>query len=249
MSVLANQTNATPNDALFLANTNNINVISSLNLYNGSLNISQINLDAIQMDCAYLNSTPTLLLNGVPVAATSSFASSITAWASYPALNTITYAAGGGIANLAVINALSNVSTASMIAGNGTVAQNMTVSTLNGAPYPNNANPALIGSTDTMSGADIVITKNFTGLDTGLYMLQVTLQGQSDPMSCSAMIRYSGGLANGGSYHQPVLSGQTNTNNYVSIQSDIVGDPNIQVYVHSTTFPNSVVQVVAYRIY
>ena len=112
MSVLPRDANITPYDSL-LNNINNLSFLSSINVFNGTINTSQIDLDSVRMDAAIINSVPTLLLNGVPAVATSSFTSSIALWSAFPALTPITYATGvgtGGAINMANVNAAVNVS-------------------------------------------------------------------------------------------------------------------------------------------
>jgi hypothetical protein len=62
------------------------------------------------------------------------------------------------------------------------------------------------------------------------------------------MVRLFGGLATGGSYHQPQIAGISSENNYVSIQSDNSADAIINIYVYSVVFPNSVIQSSVIRI-
>jgi hypothetical protein len=256
MSVLFNQTNSTPGDSFFVLNNSNINFISSINVYNGSINVSEINLDSIRMDCAVLNSTPTLLLNGVPVAATSSFASSITTWSSYPALAPITYAVGGGTANLNNINALTSLSSATVVGGtvnaNTLSTATATVSSINGAPFPSPLTAVLnVTGTPLVNGRNTtVIDFNTTG--SGYYMLEVYVSGGGfDPFTCSTIIRVNGGVVTGGGFHCPSLNGNPPTfSNCVSIQDNGAGSTQITVIIY-TNDPlgiGSVPQLAAYRL-
>jgi hypothetical protein len=252
MSVLPRDANITPYDCL-LNNINNLSFISSINVYNGTINTSQINLDSVRMDAAIINSVPTLLLNGVPAVATSSFTSSIAMWSAFPALSPITYATGvgtGGAINMANVNALSNVSS-----GTGTFGTLSTVgaTSLNGFLYPNTGVAiASMAQSLVVGGSGLLGAFNFTGQPAGLYMVTVLLQsGGADPMTCSAVVRFSGGTALGGSLHMPSINSQLPyPTNCVSIQSDVASDANIQVYVFTqiSGLIGGSAQLSAYRI-
>ena len=84
-----------------------------------------------------------------------------------------------------------------------------------------------------VAGSGLLGAFNFTGQPAGLYMVTVVLQsGGADPMTCSAVVRFSGGIALCGSFHCPsISSGTPSFANCVSIQSDVAADPNVQVYV------------------
>jgi hypothetical protein len=264
MSVYPNQTNFGPGNPYFIVDDNSVDIRSTINVYNGTINTSQINLDAIQMDCAYIGpaSTPTLLLNGAPVAATSSFTSSVVTWASYPALNTITYAGAGGVANLASVNALTTVSTATVQAGtiNATTAVNagslstptLTVSTINGAQFPS-PQTAVLNVTGSVIVSGINTTNvDFTSLSAGFYLIVCLIStGGTDPFSCSATVRYSGGVTVGGCFHCPFLSGAAPTlNNCVSIQDNNAGGSIISVVVNTNSVVaiGAVPQISVYRL-
>ena len=256
MSVYQNQTNSTPGNSYFVGNTNSVDFLSSINVYNGSINVSEINLDAIRMDCAILNSTPTLLLNGIPVASTSSFTSSISAWASFPALAPITYTAGGGTANLNNINALTSLSSASVVGGsvnaNTLSTASATVSSINGAPFP-----SPLTATVNVTGTPLVNGRNTTIIDfntapSGYYMLSVYVSGGGlDPFTCSSIVRVFGGTVTGGGFHCPSLNGNPPTfSNCVSIQDNGAGSTQLTVVIY-TNDPlglGSVPQLSAYRL-
>jgi hypothetical protein len=258
MSVYQNQTSATPGNSFFVENGNQIDFISSISVYNGAILTSQINLDAIQMDCAYLGptSTATLLLNGLPVASVSSFTSSITTWSSYPALTPITYAAGGGTANLATVNALSNISTASAVAGsvntNSISSGTIAVSSINGTSFPSPLTAVV-----NVTGSVIVSGRNTTVIDfgsvaSGYYLLTVYVSsGGLDPFTCSSVVRVSGGLVTGGGFHCPSLGGNPPTfSNCVSIQDNGAGSSQLTViiYCNDASGLGAVPQLAAYRL-
>lgn len=245
MSVYFNQTSATPSDSFFITNDNNVDFLSSINVYNGSINVSEINLDSIRMDCAIINSTPTLLLNGAPVAATSSFTSSVVTWASYPALNTINYAGAGGTANLNNVNALTQISSATVQGGtiNATTAVNtramstatLAVSTINGAAFPSPLVAALTVTGSTLLSGRNVTNVDFSGLATGFYLMTVYIgSGGLDPFSCSTVLEYIGGSVTGGCFHCPSIGGAVPSfNNCVSIQDNGSGSSQLSVIVYT----------------
>jgi len=256
MSAYTNQTNATPSDSYFLVNNNNVNFLSSLSLFNGSINVSQINLDSVQMDAAVINGYPTLLLNGQPVAGVSSLTSSITSWANYPAIAPITYTAGGGTANLNNVNSLTQVSSASVVGGsmaaNTLSTASATISSINGLPFP-----SPLAYTLNVTGAALGNGRNTTIIDfatapSGYYMLDVYVSGGGfDPFTCSTIIRVNGGSVTGGGFHCPSLNGNPPTfSNCVSIQDNGAGSTQITVIIY-TNDPigiGSVPQLSAYRL-
>jgi hypothetical protein len=249
MSVLPNQTFINSLSEFYVNDVNNVQFLSSINIPNGTLNTSQIDLDSVRMDVAVINGFPTLLLNNQPVAGVSSLTSSVTSWASYPALQTITYAGAGGTANLATVNALTALSTQALTAGTVT-----SIGNLNGVTFPNPGTPiAGMAQTFTVTGTGLLGAWNFTGQATGLYLVTVIIQSAgTDPLTCTAVIRYSGGAATGGSFHCPSMGSNSAPSfaNCVSIQSDTISDALIQLYVFSN---NSFViggsaQIAAYRL-
>lgn len=255
MSVLQNQTYATVGDPFFVPNIGNIEFLSSINVYNGTINTSQINLDSIQMDCALLNSTPTLLLNGVPVAATSSFTSSITTWSSYPALAPITYAVGGGTANLNNVNALTSLSSATVVGGtvnaNTISTATATISSINGVSYPiGSASVLNVTGSPIINGAQTNV--DFSSLAAGLYLVRVYIaSGGNDPFSCSTVVSYSGGVVIGGSTHCPSIGGAAPSFlNCVTIQDNAAGGAvlSVIVFANSPSGLGAVPQIAVYRL-
>ncbi len=256
MSVLNNQTAATPNDYFFEKADGQINILNI-----SSLITTNIVLDAITMDCGYIGpaSTPTLLLNGAPVASTSSFTSSIVSWSQYPAIAPITYTGGGGVANFTNVNAAGNVSsltantqalTVSSITGNvaslttlnaaanvSTLA--MTVSSINGLSFPSNATTPVVSSSGAAITNGAVYTVSLSGQPAGFYLLSVSIQSGSglDPMSCTCMFQLSGGNLAGGSLHMPSINSQVpSTANCVSIQDTTAGSAaSVVIYSNDNT--------------
>jgi hypothetical protein len=250
MSLLPNQTFINTASEFYVNDVANVQFISSIGIPNGTLNTSQIDLDSVRMDCAVINGFPTLLLNGQAVAGVSSLTSSVTSWASYPALQTITYAGAGGTANLATVNALTALSSQAVIGGTVT-----SVGALNGVTFPNpgTAIAGMAQSITPINGTGLIGAFNFTGQAAGLYLVTVLIQtGGADPLTCSAVIRFSGGVALGGSFHCPSISSNSAPGfaNCVSIQSDVASDAFIQVYVFSNINAVQIgtAQLAAYRI-
>lgn len=242
MSVLPSLVNLSYADRLDVLNTPNVTFISTINVYNGSLNTGHIQLDLVGMDCAILNSTPTLLLNGVPIGSTSNFTSSITQWASYPALAPITYNTGagtGGTINMANLNSLSNVSSAT-----GTFGSLSTIGlgSFSGSVFPNapqysqitSMSASLIGITNGSS-----IRLNFTGQANGFYLISCQIQSASaDPFTCTFTIYYTAGNAQGGGTHMPTYGNPygsiaPNPQNVVVCQSETITDPYMDIFFFS----------------
>lgn len=257
MSALANQTNISDNSYMFIRDTLDVTFQSTINIFNGTINTSQINLDAIQMDCGYVGptSTATLFLNGNPVASTSSFTSSITSWSQYNAISPVTYGAGGGVLNFTNVNALSNVSSATMNSGtmvsNTYTGSTLTISTINGAPYPTPTVPALLGATTTALNGLTSITMDMSTLPTGFYLLFCLMASgtPSEVMDATCMIRLSGGSTNGGSYFQPVIGGVSNNLNYISFQQPNTPGAQVTINVNTNLFAGNSIQTGCYRIY
>ncbi len=230
MSALGNQTSATAGDYLFILKNGSV---QTLNI--SSLTTNNIVLDAITMDCGYIGpaSTATLLLNGVPVAATSSFTSSITSWSQYPAIAPITYTGGGGVANFTNVNTLSNVSS---VTAN---TQALTVSSINGLIFPSNATTPVVSTSGAAITNGAVYTVSLSGQSAGFYLLVVSIQSGSglDPMSCTCMFQFSGGNLTGGSLHMPSINGQVpSTANCVSVQDTTAGSTaSVVVYSNDNT--------------
>lgn len=257
MSVLGNQTNISDNSYLFIQDTVNVTFQSTINVFNGTINTSQINLDAIQMDCGYVGpaSTATLFLNNIPVAATSTFTSSIVSWSQYPAISPLTYGGGGGVLNFTNVNALTNVSTATINSGtlvsNTYTGSTLTISTINGAPYPTPTTPALVSATTTALNGLTSITMDMSSLPTGFYLAFCSMPSgtASEIMDATCMIRLSGGNSSGGSYHQPVISGVSNNSNYISFQQPTTAGALVIINVNTNLFAGSSIQTGCYRIY
>jgi len=242
MSVLPSQTFMNTLSEFYVKDIANLSFISSINVFNGSMNTGHIQLDSVGMDCAILNSTPTLLLNGVPIGSTSNFASSITQWASYPALAPISYATGagsGGAINMANVNALSNVSSASGTFG---LLSTIGLGSIGGSTFPNapqysqvaSMSQSLIGITNGSS-----IRLNFTGQANGFYLISCSIQSAAaDPFSCTFTVYFTGGNAQGGGTHMPTYGSPygsiaPNPQNVVVCQSETITDPHMDVLFFS----------------
>lgn len=83
-------------------------------------------------------------------------------WSQYPAISTITYSGGGGIANFTTLNALTRLSTPSLL-----------VSSINNAVYPPAASGPIVGTLPIPEGSN-AITSEIAGVTgssviTGIY--------------------------------------------------------------------------------
>lgn len=216
--------NVNPNQSVYIPYGASNATFSLANI--SSLTTTNIVLDTVTLDCSPANGGQ-LLINNVAVATVNQNVSSISNWASFPALSTITYSGGGGTANLSQVNALTSMSTPQLFA-----------STLNGFAFPVSVFPPVIsfaGASPIINGGSYNV--DFTGQPPGIYMLDVSIQTGTgtDPMSCSAMIRYYGGNTSGGSLHAPFTSaGAPSFNNCVSIQDTILGSL-VSVFIYSTS--------------
>lgn len=253
MSVLGNQTSATPYDYFFEQSDGQVNILNI-----SSLITNNIQLDDIQMDCGYIGptSTPTLLLNGVPVASTSSFTSSIVSWSQYPALAPITYTGGGGVANFTNVNAATNISTLSANAQSLTVSSitgttgdftngnftnvstaTLQTSTINGRAYPLTVSPVISfsGASPISNGASYTV--DMSGQAQGFYLLVVSIQSGTglDPFTCSCVVTFINSNVAGGSFHMPSVGGALPTlAQSVSIQDNLFSSQ-FQVIIYSTS--------------
>jgi hypothetical protein len=271
MSVLPSLVNLTYGDRVDIINSGNVNFLSSINVPNGTINTSQINLDDVQMDCAVLGGVPSLLLNGVPVASVSSFTSSITQWSAYPALSTISYNAGagtGGIINMAFVNSLSNVSTASLTAGTGIFNGSLSTiggATISGFPYPMSMGawnkialpnpPSTV--LDLQNGQ--VVPVDFSGQANGLYVIIVDIQsGGVDPWTCQFFVTKgtSATVVTSGT-HFPSFNpygSPISLANCITAQCQSVGSATADIIFFSNATPpngliGSTAQLSVYRIY
>lgn len=264
MSVLPNQTALTGVTDWFVPNNQDIQFVSTISIYNGTINTSQINLDAVQMDCAIINSTPTLLLNGIPVASTSNFTSSISQWASFPALAPITYQQGagtGGAINMANVNALSNVSS---VSANFSVLSTTTAS-IAGLPYPMSMGAfnkiALPNPPSTVLNIQNgqIVPVDFGSQPAGVYVIIVDIQsGGVDPWTCQFFVTKgsTSGLVTSGT-HFPSFNpygSPISLANCVTAQCTSVGNATADVMFFSTgVAPNGIIgstaQFSVYRLY
>lgn len=222
------------------------NLISGIseNLNASTIQTTTLRLDNNLLDTTGSGSNASLLLNGITIAGNTGLASTIANWSYFPAISTISFATSVGTGGNIIMSNVSTVNLQSQIAN----IPALTVSSLNGAIYPNLGATGVLPVQITTVGPSGTATLNFSALPSGIYYVSVLWQNTADPMSASAVIRYVAGIAGGGSYHQPVISGTSSSANYVSIQSDLSGDANIQIYCYSQAFQNQVVQMNAYRL-
>lgn len=91
-------------------------------------------------------------------AAAGSGGGSASDWSQYPAISTISYSSGGGVANLTTVNALTAVSTLQLSAAN------LTVSSINAAVYPPAASAPIVGTLPIPAESTTVTTETIAGI-------------------------------------------------------------------------------------
>jgi len=223
MSIVGNLSFVSPGDPQFIpygANDGYVNYMNAVSISTGN-----VQLDGVSLDGSTANGGQ-LLINGVAVATVNQNVSSITNWATYPALSTINFGSGGGVintttlngttANLTAVNALNlissaaqNVSSVNGLAAIGSynVVNNRTVLSGNLTPAP--------GYTQT--------SVSLTSAGTGVYNFFLSdLNGNYGWWSASCPLTVSGGIVVGGVTVFPPTTGsgtaaQPSFNNYISI--------------------------------
>ena len=223
MSVVGNVSFVSPGDPQFIPYGATDGYVSYMNAV--TISTGNVQLDGVSLDGSTANGGQ-LLINGVAVATVNQNVSSISNWATYPALSTINFGSGGGVintttlngttANMTAVNALSLISSA---------AQN--VSSVNGL--------AAIGSYNVVNNRT-VLTGNLTpapgysqasvalsGAGTGIYNFILSdLNGNYGWWSASCPLTITGGGVVGGVTVFPPTNGsgaaaQPSFNNYISI--------------------------------
>jgi hypothetical protein len=185
-----------------------------------TISTGNVQLDGVSLDGSTANGGQ-LLINGVAVATVNQNVSSISNWATYPALSTINYGSGGGVLNTSNINAIS------VLAQNLVSSASQNVSSTNGLSAIGtynvvNTRQVLTGTLTPAPGYSQA-TLNFAGAPTGLYMFVLTdLNGNYGWWSASCPVSLTGGLTTAGVTVFPPTNGsgaaaQPNTNNYISI--------------------------------
>ena len=194
MSVLFQGVYADPGDPLFVPYAAAISTASLLqnNINVSSIVTNHITLDQVNMDSAVLNSVPTLLLNGQPVATGTSFTSSVTSWASFPALSTINYnvaGSGAGVINMTNVNALTNVSSATATFG---TLSTIGLGSIGGSIYPSAPQYSeIVSMRQTVSNIQNKTSArlDFSAQANGYYLVTTNLDSaDEDPFSCSFVI-------------------------------------------------------------
>ena len=210
MSILPSQTNINYLDTWSLLNTSNVSFASSIRIDNGTINTSQIDLDAVRMDCAVINGNPTLLLNGNPVAGVSSLTSSVTAWANYPSLTTINYTPGfGGNINMSNVNALANVSTGNLLTAKSITVPTGGVVSMLGFTFPtapSNSTNQITSMTQSVTGIanGSTYTLDFAGQSGGYYVVYFVCSSAGyEQWSAPQLVVYTGGNVYGGGCYTP----------------------------------------------
>jgi hypothetical protein len=217
MSLVAN-TFVSPGDPQFIPYGATDAYVSYMNAI--TISTGNVQLDGVSLDGSTANGGQ-LLINGVAVATVNQNVSSISNWATYPALSTINYGSGGGVLNTSNINAIS------VLAQNLVSSASQNVSSTNGLSAIGtynvvNTRQVLTGTLTPAPGYSQA-TLNFAGAPTGLYMFVLTdLNGNYGWWSASCPVSLTGGLTTAGVTVFPPTNGsgaaaQPNTNNYISI--------------------------------
>jgi len=217
MSLVAN-TFVSPGEPQFIPYGATDAYVSYMNAV--TISTGNVQLDGVSLDGSTANGGQ-LLINGVAVATVNQNVSSISNWATYPALSTINYGSGGGVLNTSNINAISVLSQNLV----SSAAQN--VSSTNGLSAIGtynvvNTRQVLTGNLTPAPGYSQA-TLNFAGAPTGLYMFVLTdLNGNYGWWSASCPVSLSSGFVTAGVTVFPPTNGsgvaaQPNFNNYISI--------------------------------
>ena len=130
-----------------------------------NVSISSINTDQIVLDGQTLDATSsaggTLLINGIAIASAATLTSSITNWAQFPALSSITYTTSGGSGGL-INMSIGQFSTLTNITGSINA---LTVSSINGANAASS-----VGVSRAMSTAHAVQDNGAVGTQTLVFV-------------------------------------------------------------------------------
>ena len=217
MSLVAN-TFVSPGDPQFIPYGATDAYVSYMNAI--TISTGQVQLDGVSLDGSTANGGQ-LLINGVAVATVNQNVSSISNWATYPALSTINYGSGGGVinmatANMTALNALNLISSA---------AQNVSsVNSVSAIGSYNIVNTRLVlsGSLTPAPGYSQVSVSLSTA-PTGIYIFALSdNNGNYGWWSASCPVTLTAGNVIGGVTVFPPTTGsgaasQPSFNNYISI--------------------------------
>jgi hypothetical protein len=217
MSLVAN-TFVSPGEPQFIPYGATDAYVSYMNAV--TISTGNVQLDGVSLDGSTANGGQ-LLINGVAVATVNQNVSSISNWATYPALSTINYGSGGGVLNTSNINAIS------VLSQNLVSSASQNVSSVNGLSAIGSYNVVntrqVLTGTLTPAPGYSQATLNFATAPTGLYMFVLTdLNGNYGWWSASCPVSLTGGLTTAGVTVFPPTNGsgaaaQPNFNNYISI--------------------------------
>ena len=223
MSIVGNLSFVSPGDPQWIpygANDGYVNYMNAVTISTGN-----VQLDGVSLDGSTANGGQ-LLINGVAVATVNQNVSSITNWATYPALSTINFGSGGGVINTTTLNG----TTANMTAVNAlnlisSAAQN--VSSVNGLAAIGSYN--IVNTRQVLSGSlapapgysQVSVALSSAG--TGIYIFVLSdNNGNYGWWTASCPVTLTAGNAIGGVTVFPPTTGsggasQPSFNNYISI--------------------------------
>ena len=223
MSIVGNLSFVSPGDPQWIpygANDGYVNYMNAVTISTGN-----VQLDGGSLDGSTANGGQ-LLINGVAVATVNQNVSSITNWATYPALSTINFGSGGGVINTTTLNG----TTANMTAVNAlnlisSAAQN--VSSVNGLAAIGSYN--IVNTRQVLSGSlapapgysQVSVALSSAG--TGIYIFVLSdNNGNYGWWTASCPVTLTAGNAIGGVTVFPPTTGsggasQPSFNNYISI--------------------------------
>ena len=223
MSIVGNVSYISPGDPAFIpygATDGYVNYMNAVTISTGN-----VQLDGVSLDGSTANGGQ-LLINGVAVATVNQNVSSITNWATYPALSTINFGSGGGVINTTTLNG----TTANMTAVNAlnlisSAAQN--VSSVNGLAAIGSYN--IVNTRQVLSGSlapapgysQVSVALSSAG--TGIYIFVLSdNNGNYGWWTASCPVTLTAGNAIGGVTVFPPTTGsggasQPSFNNYISI--------------------------------
>lgn len=235
MSIVGNASYVSPGDPIFIpygANDGYVNYLNAVTISTGN-----VQLDGVSLDGSTANGGQ-LLINGVAVATVNQNVSSITNWATYPALSTINYAAGGGVINMASMNASQAMNAIALNATNASTTLLLT-SSINGF---NGRQRIMSGSVSMYNGQTFSI--DCSSLGAGPYTIDISdLSSTYGYWGITAPLVMLAGFAEVGTsvlISEPPGT-QPSTANMLTIQTAAGAQPvsTINVYMWSTRFPNA----------
>jgi hypothetical protein len=188
MSVYANQTNASPGSSFFAlagsgggggtpSNWSSYPALTTIT-YSGEGGIANLTtVNALTAVSTLQLSAANLTVSSINAAVYPPAGGSASNWSQYPAINTITYTTGGGIANFSEVVADTSLSTPTVYATQVTTA-NISLETINGSAYPPAASGPIVGTLPIPADSTTVTSETIAGI-TGSSIITGTLTSSS----------------------------------------------------------------------